>query len=163
MWLEGLCGIWHDFLAEREIQRSCCMSYMGYRNPWIQCDSMGIIHPHGIIVVVAWAKFHHCNVYSHGYSSCPWIYIKNRVIASTTKSLFYYLLPPLLPPLLLLLLPTFPTTLTTTITTHIIAVTSHTVTLTSHPSPCYVTSLSLGLLIIIIVTKSQTTLSSRSH
>ena len=90
------------------------MSYMDYRNPWIQCDSMGIIHSHGIIAPVAWAKFHHCNVPSHGYSSCLWIYIKNQVIASTTKSLFcyhccyhcyYYFFPPFLPPLLPLLPP----------------------------------------------------------
>ena len=67
---------------------------------------------------------------------------------------------------LLLLLPTFPTTLATTIATLAVAVTGQVIALASHPSPCCVTSLSLGLrglLVTMTVTSSQTTLSPRGH
>ena len=88
-------------LLQKSKHGICCMSYMGYRIPWIQCESMGIIHPHGIITVVAWAKFHHYNVPSYGYLSYPWIYIKNQAHCWY----YYYYFFPLFLPLLLPLLP----------------------------------------------------------
>ena len=84
----------------------------------------------------------------------PWIFVISMDIYKKSSSLLV---------LLLLLLPTIPTTVTTTATTYIVAVASQTIALTSYPSPCCITSLSLGLLVTIFVTKSQTTLSPRGH
>ena len=42
----------------------CCMSYMGYLFPWIQCDSMGMIYFYSIIVPVVWAKFYYYDILS---------------------------------------------------------------------------------------------------
>ena len=45
----------------------CCMLVMGRRYPWVSMISMGMIHFHRTITVVAWANTAQSHVPSHGY------------------------------------------------------------------------------------------------